>query len=130
MLVLGLPALPAGVLDLVEQLDVFLAGEEDGRVDAVLGEDEDEVAAIVDHPQFLVDDLELLQHHEELLDALLGAQLLRVLALLHRHLQRHHLPVEVLVDALVEELSQVISTWMSRLTILIMHSTALADSFR
>jgi hypothetical protein len=55
------------LLDLIDEVDVLIRGEQDRDIDECIGEVEDEVPAIVEHSQFLVDELELIDHHQELI---------------------------------------------------------------
>lgn len=123
-------ALLSELLDLIQQLYMFLPCEQHRRIDVILGEYKNKVPTIVNHPQFLIDHLQLLQHHQKFLHPLFRPQFLQIPILLHRHLKFHHLPVEVLINPLVEELRGERVTCMSRLMIFIVQSTALADSLR
>jgi hypothetical protein len=54
------------LLDLIDEVDILIRREQNREIDECIGEVEDEVLAIVEHSQFLVDELELIDHHQEL----------------------------------------------------------------
>jgi hypothetical protein len=94
------------LLDLIDEVDVLIRGEQDRDIDVRIGEVEDEVPAIVEHSQFLVDELELIDHHQELIQLLsLNNQLHLHLLLLDQHLYHCDLLPDVVHDSLVEQLN-------------------------
>lgn len=94
------------VLDLIDEVDILIGRKQEREIDECIGEVEDEVPAIVEHSQFLVDQLQLINHHQELVELLfLNDQLHLHLVLLQQNLYRCDLFTDVVHDSLVEQLN-------------------------